>query len=99
MVSESFAATSSAIRSASLRESHQGFDLAGDGAYNAVPLGARWLVPTQISHLVQGPDFDHARSWHGIGTALNPSDRLLHVFDFPARSRRPARGFRRKARR
>src|ERR1700682_5034374 len=38
---------------------------------------------SQISHLVQRPDFDLARSRHGIGAALYPGDRLVHVFDFP----------------
>src|SRR5438046_197586 len=31
-------------------------------------------VSSQISHLVQRPDFDLARSWHGIGAALHPGD-------------------------
>src|ERR1700682_3725970 len=38
---------------------------------------------SQISHLVQRPDFDLARSRHGIGAALHPGDRLVHVLDFP----------------
>src|ERR1700722_962261 len=37
----------------------------------------------QIRHLVQRPDFDLARYWHGIGAALHPGDRLVHVLDFP----------------
>src|ERR1700732_4564091 len=38
---------------------------------------------SQISHLVQWPDFDLARPRHGIGAALHPGDRLVHVPDFP----------------
>src|ERR1700730_17308248 len=38
---------------------------------------------SQISHLVQRPDFDLARSRHRIGAALHPGDRLVHVPDFP----------------
>ena len=38
---------------------------------------------SQISHLVQRPDFDLARSRHRIGAALHPGDRLVHVLDFP----------------
>src|SRR6202040_1395845 len=38
---------------------------------------------SQINHLVQRPDFDLARSRHGIGAALHPGDRLVHVLDFP----------------
>src|SRR5580692_228337 len=45
------------------------------------PAGVRFSL--QISHLVQRPDFDLARSRHGIGTALYPSDRLVHVLDLP----------------
>src|SRR6266568_4872441 len=37
----------------------------------------------QVGHLVQRPDFDLARSRHGIGAALHPGDRLVHVFDVP----------------
>ena len=38
---------------------------------------------SQISHLVQRPDFDLPPSRHGIGAALHPGDRLIHVLDFP----------------
>ena len=47
------------------------------------PRDHRRRVSSQISHLVQPPDFDLARSWHGIGAALHPGDRLVHVLDFP----------------
>ena len=57
------------------------------------------FASSQVSHLVQRPDFDLARSRHGIGAALHPGDRLVHVLDLRARSRRPARGSRRRARR
>jgi hypothetical protein len=40
-------------------------------------------VSSQISHLVQRPDFDLTPSRHGIGAALHPGDRLIHVLDFP----------------
>src|SRR5882672_5510230 len=46
-----------------------------------VVIASRWS--SQISHLVQWPDFDLARSRHGIGAALHPGDRLVHVLDFP----------------
>jgi hypothetical protein len=34
-------------------------------------------VSSQIAHLVQRPDFDLARSRHGIGAALHPGDMSL----------------------
>jgi hypothetical protein len=40
-------------------------------------------VSSRISHLVQRPDFDLARSRHGIGAALHPGERLIQVLDFP----------------
>lgn len=45
------------------------------------PSGVR--LSLQIRHLVERPDFDLARSRHGIGAALHPGDRLAHVLDFP----------------
>jgi hypothetical protein len=45
----------------------------------AVTSGVR--LSLQVSHLVQRPDFDLARSRHGTGAALHPGDRLVHVFD------------------
>src|SRR5271169_1377107 len=47
----------------------------------SLTLGVRFS--SQISHLVQRPDFDLARSRHGIGAALYPGDRLVHVLDVP----------------
>src|SRR3954454_18178003 len=41
------------------------------------------MFSSQIGHLVQRPDFDFTRSRHGIGAALYPGDRLIHVLDFP----------------
>src|SRR5579864_4851973 len=38
---------------------------------------------SQISALVERPDFDLARSRHRIGAALHPGDRLVDVLDVP----------------
>src|SRR5580765_7490251 len=37
----------------------------------------------EVGHLEQRPDLDLARSRHGIGAALHPRDRLVHVLDLP----------------
>jgi hypothetical protein len=46
-----------------------------------ISMTAGGSVASTISHLVQRPDFDLARSRHGIGAALHPGDRLVHVLD------------------
>src|SRR5438876_71982 len=53
----------------------------GFRSWTSVTSGVRFS--SQISYLVQRPDFDLARSRHGVGAALHPGDRLVHVLDFP----------------